>query len=54
MTYLLDQTGEDITAHDIVAITGEMQPADGTGGVGLVTVKKMLDEVKAKKKREYK
>jgi hypothetical protein len=31
-----------------------MQPADGTGGFDLVTVKKMLDEVKAKKKREHK
>lgn len=54
MAYLLDPTGKKITAHDMVNITEEMQPADGTGGVELETVQRMLDQVKAKQKREYK
>jgi hypothetical protein len=48
MAYLLDPTGHTVTAHSLEAITGQAQPANGSGGVQLDIVKKMLDSVKAK------
>lgn len=47
MAYLLDPTGRTVTAQSLETVTGEKQPANGSGGVQLDTVKKMLDAVKA-------
>jgi hypothetical protein len=54
MAYLMDPTGKNITAKGVVAMTEEMQPADGSGGVELETVRTMLYQVKAKEGRDYK
>jgi hypothetical protein len=54
MAYLLDPTGERITAKTIVDTTGEMQPADGSGGVAFTTLQKMLNDVSGKLNKPHK
>ena len=48
MAYLLDPTGTKITAKTIVGTTEEMQPADGSGGVAITTLRRMLDDVSSR------
>lgn len=48
MGYLLD-----MTAHDLVALTGHMQSADGRGGLSVDAIKRMLSDAAAAKKYSY-
>lgn len=53
MAYLLDTHATEIKAREIVKITGQMQPDDGSGGIDDADLSRILTEVQRELKVEY-
>jgi hypothetical protein len=53
MAYLLDPTAKKVTAKTIVGLTGEVLPADGSGGVAYQTLERMLVDVSNNLKKPH-